>query len=184
MAQFPGWKGEPYPKPLVRYTRALPIGRISTAGPQPRLNPRRPIPISSTRTVKFSHPEKTQRLIPAITRQRIPPRVQAGGQQVRPVTPRPPTRRLGHSLGRRRNASLTEAQLAGRGDGVSLFCAVREQLLLTSSSESSPSPRSSPSSPPHRCRRTRPAYLTRRYVTQMKLYQALSNEKKKKKSQV
>ncbi|XP_062334216.1 nascent polypeptide-associated complex subunit alpha, muscle-specific form-like [Osmerus eperlanus] len=183
MAQFPGWKGEPYPKPLVRYTRALPIGRISTAGPQPRLNRRRLIPISRAKTVKFSHPDKTQSLIPAITRQRISPRAQAGGRQVRPVTPRPPTRRPGSPVGRRRNASLTEAQLAGRGDGVSLFCAVRDQLLLTSSSESSPSPRSSPSSPPHRCRRIPPAYLTRRYVTQMKLYQALSNEKKKKNRQ-
>ncbi|XP_041753736.1 mucin-5AC isoform X2 [Coregonus clupeaformis] len=184
------WKGEPYDKPLLKYTTALPIGRRHCR-PRPIKQPiPNPSPNLTDKRVKFKHPEATLRFIPVrpdleqLARQRTLP----GGQLVRPVTPRPPSRKQPPSAdhspldGIRSHRSLAKAQAAGGedrgggGDGVSLSRAVRDLQLLSSSSDDEDSESPSES----QFRSTTPAYLTRRYQNSLKWYQVVRSEKKTK----
>ncbi|XP_035632856.2 uncharacterized protein LOC118388113 [Oncorhynchus keta] len=184
------WKGEPYDKPLLKYTIALPIGRRHCR-PRPIKRPvPNPSPNLTDKRVKFKHPEATLRFIPVrpdleqLTRQRTLP----GSQLVRPVTPRPPSRKQPPSADHspldsiHSHRSLAKVQAAGGedrgggGDGASLSRSVRDLQLLSSSSDDEDS--ESPSESQFRC--TTPAYLTRRYQNSLKWYQAVHSEKKTK----
>ncbi|XP_019909290.1 proteoglycan 4 isoform X2 [Esox lucius] len=183
------WKGEPYDKPLLKYTTALPIGRRHC-----RSHPIQPlIPNSSpnltNKRVKFKNPEATLHLIPAWPdleqfTQQTPT---SGGQLVRPLTRRPPSRKQPQSADQRHldaicsHSSLTTGEAVGGensgggGDRGFLSRSVRDLLLLTSSSDDD-TDFESPSEPLFRC--PTPAYLTRRYQNSLKWYQAVRSEKK------
>ncbi|KAJ8415409.1 hypothetical protein AAFF_G00423890 [Aldrovandia affinis] len=184
---IPFWKGAPYPRPLAKYTSALPLRRA-------RLRRKAPPLLSSSNKVTFAQPEATWlRIPPRLRTARVRTSQNPGSTQGRsaraPGSPRSRPDCVPDPQTAREKAPLvqvpsTSAQQSaplegdmGCGDGADMTKAVRSLQLVSPNSglDSSPSPPPPAAAP---LQRRRPRYLSRRYLQQMEWYRALRQEKK------